>query len=117
MSIILPAERYGYDFVPAEYLPPGADEYWLRNAQQAELFSRKPKDWRKLKPKEIETLIDNRNYCANWENFLVRDPFDPSLIRDSYFYGLVRIGVMQNVNRKHHDFCIPAGIRHSAIVS
>jgi len=117
VSIILPAERYGYDFIPAEYLPPGADEYWLRNAQQAELFSKKPKDWRKLNPKEIEILINNRNYCAKWENFLVRDPFDPSLIRDSYFYGLVRIGVMQNVIRKHHDFCIPAGIRHSAIVS
>ena len=114
---VLPIERYGYDFVPVEYLPPGADEYWLRNAQQAELFSKKPENWRNLKPGEIEILIQNRNYCSNWKDFLVCDPFDPTLIRDSYFYGLVRLGVMQNVVLKHHDFCVPAGIRGSTIIS
>ena len=123
--MILPLERYGYDFIPAEYLPPGKNEYWRRDAQQTELLSKKQKDekidlknfWRNLRPEEIETLIKNRNYCSNWENFLVRDPFDPSLIRDSSFYGLVRVGVMRNVLQKHNDFCIPAGIRRSAIVS
>jgi hypothetical protein len=38
---VLPIERHGYDFISAEYLPPGADEYWQRNAQQVELFSKK----------------------------------------------------------------------------
>ncbi|MCL2181438.1 MAG: DUF4954 family protein, partial [Treponema sp.] len=119
----LPIERHGYDFVPAEYLPSGADEYWLRNVQQERKYSKKSGDWRKLKPHEIEILINNRNYCAaptgceNWDNFLVSDPFDPSLIRDSSFYGLVRIGVMRNVLLKHHDFCVPAGIRNSTIIS
>ena len=115
--MILPLDRHGYDFVPAGYLPPGADEYWRRNAQQAELFSRKPEDWRRLKPEEIEILINNRNYCSNWENFLVRDPFDPSLVRDSSFYGLVRVGALQGVLLKHNDFCVPAGIRNSTIIS
>jgi NDP-sugar pyrophosphorylase family protein len=112
-----PIEEYGYNFIPAEYLPPGADEYWLRNAQQAELFSRKPEDWRRLKPEEIEILKNNRNYCTNWNDFLVRDPFDPVLIRDSNFYGLVRIGTLSNVLLKHHDYCVPAGIRGSTIIS
>jgi len=114
---ILPLERHGYDFVPAEYLPPGADEYWLRNAQQEELFYKKPGDWRKLNFEEIAILKNNRNYCSNWDNFLVCDPFEPLLIRDSNFYGLVRIGSLQSVLLRHHDFSIPAGIRNSTIIS
>ncbi|MDR0323565.1 MAG: DUF4954 family protein, partial [Treponema sp.] len=113
----LPVERYGYDFIPAEFLPQGADEYWLRNAQQAEMFYRKQGDWRHLKEEETEILKKNRNYCANWNDFLVCDPFDPQLILDSSFYGLVRIGALQNVLLKHNDFCIPAGIRGSTIIS
>ncbi|MCL2214321.1 MAG: DUF4954 family protein [Treponema sp.] len=114
---ILPIERYGYDFIPAEYLPAGSDEYWLRNIQQAKYFSKKPDNWRKLKPAEKETLINNRNNCSNWDIFLVSDPFEPSLVRDSNFYGLIRIGSLQNVVLKHHDFCVPAGIRSSTIIS
>jgi len=122
---ILPADRYGYDFIPAEYLPKdlqgsntsGVNEYWLRNAQQAELFSKKPDSWRHLKTDEIETLKKNRNNCSNWDNLLVSEQFDPSLIRDSSFYGLVRIGALKNVLLKHNDFCVPAGIRNSVIIS
>ena len=114
---VLPIEHYGYKFIPAEYLPKGENEYWLRNAQQAEKFSKKIEDWRKLKPEEIETLLNNRNFCANWNDFFVCDPFDPSLIRDCYFYGLIRIGSLQNVLLKYHDFCIPAGIRNSTLIS
>jgi hypothetical protein len=113
----IPIEQYGYNFIPAEYLPSGADEYWLRNAQQQELFSKKPEDWRHLKPDEIEILKNNGNYCTNWNNFLVCDPFDPALIRSSNFYGLIRIGTLSNVLLKHHDFCVPAGIRGSTIIS
>jgi len=114
---ILPLERLGYDFVTAEYLPPGADEYWLRNAQQEEKFYKKPGDWRKLNFEEIELLKKNRNHCSNWDNFLVSDPFEPLLIHDSYFFGLVRIGSLQSVYLKHHDFSVPAGIRNSTIIS
>ncbi|MCL2180070.1 MAG: DUF4954 family protein [Treponema sp.] len=114
---VLPSERYGYDFLTSEYIPPGADEYWLRNAQQVEIFSKKPEDWRKLKSEEIEILINNRNRCANWNDVLVSDPFSPELIFGSCFYGLVRIGIVQNVLLKHHDFCVPAGIRNSTIIS
>ncbi|MCL2758703.1 MAG: DUF4954 family protein [Treponema sp.] len=114
---ILPLDRHGFDFIPAEFLPPGADEYWLRNAQQAERFYKKPGDWRKLKAEEIEILRNNRNHCPNWDNFLVSDPFEPSLIRDCEFYGLVRIGSLQKVFLRHNDFCVPVGIRNSIIIS
>ena len=114
---VLAIDRLGYDFIPAKYLPQGADEYWLRNAQQAELFCKKPDSWRRVKSGEIEILEKNRNYCSNWNDFFVTDPFDPLLIRDSYFYGLVRIGSLQKILLKRHDFCIPAGIRNSTIIS
>jgi hypothetical protein len=108
-------ERYGYDFIPREFLPPGKDEYWRRNAQQAELQNEKK--WRALTGDEVALMEQNGNICSDWNHFLVSDPFDPSLIRNSYFYGLVRLGVLRPVLRKYHDFCIPAGIRNSTIIS
>ncbi|MDR0444305.1 MAG: DUF4954 family protein [Treponema sp.] len=114
---ILPPERYGYDFIPAEFLPPDADEYSLRNEQLTELFPGRTENLRKLKPDEIEILANNGNLCSDWGNFLVSDPFDPALIRGSNFYGLVRLGTLRNVLLKHNDFCVPAGIRNSTIIS
>jgi NDP-sugar pyrophosphorylase family protein len=106
------SDRYGYDFVPPELLPPGKDEYWRRNEQAGSGHS-----WRALRPQEIEILIKNENFCARWEHFLVTDPFDPGLIRNSAFYGLIRLGSLRNVLLRHHDFCVPAGILNSRIIS
>ncbi|AEF84608.1 conserved hypothetical protein [Treponema primitia ZAS-2] len=106
-------ERYGYDFIPLEYLPPGKDEYWLRNEQAPN----PDRTWRKLTVQEIEILVKNDNFCSNWDNFLVSDPFDPSLIRNSNFYGLIRLGELRGLLLQHHDFCILAGIRNSTIIS
>ena len=108
-------ERYGYDFIPGEFLPPGKDEYWLRNEQQVTLHG--DKTWRALSPAEIETLLHNGNRCPDWSHVLVSDPFDPSLIHHTYFYGLVRIGALEKNLIKFHDFCIPSGIRNSTIIS
>jgi NDP-sugar pyrophosphorylase family protein len=114
----LPPDRYGYDFIPPEHLPPGRDEYWQRNRQQgAEAGEGPGRSWRQLTAHEIKTLIKNGNYCAGWNNFLVTDPFEPALIRDSTFYGLNRLGALRNILLKHHDFCVPAGIRNSTIIS
>jgi hypothetical protein len=110
-NINLPRTRYGFDFIPDAFLPPGKDEYWLRNSQQ------EGKPWRALKPGEIEILAGNGNYCADWNSFLVADPFEPGLIRNSSFYGLVRLGPLRDTLLKHHDFCVPSGIRGSTIIS
>ena len=106
------AARHGYDFIPSKYLPSGKDEYWLRNTQVPP-----GKVWRALKEGERETLVKNHNFCPDWDAFLVSDPFDPHLIRNSAFYGLVRIGALRSVLLQQHDFCVPAGIRNSTIIS
>ena len=111
ISKIAPA-RYGYDFIPQESCPSGKDEYWIRNTQVPE-----GKVWRNIKEDEREILVRNNNTCTDWNSFLVSDPFDASLIRNSAFYGLVRIGALRNVLLQHHDFCVPAGIRNSTIIS
>jgi NDP-sugar pyrophosphorylase family protein len=108
---ILPPEEYGYGFIPPAFLPPGKDEYWLRNAAAG------AKNWRTLAGDEIEALEKNGCVSSNWAHVLVCDPFDPSLIRNSQFYGLVRLGTLRNVILKHHDFRAASGIRNSVIVS
>jgi hypothetical protein len=113
---LLPSDRYGYDFIPPQYLPAGKDEYWLRN-QQVLAAGKELSAWRSLKPEEIETLVKNDNHCADWSALLVRDPFEPALIKNSAFYGLVRLGKLGRVMLRHHDFCIPTGIRNSTIIS
>jgi hypothetical protein len=113
---ILPSEGYGYGFIPREYLPQGKDEYWLRDEQAPEII-RGSGVRRSLKPAEIEILIKNGNHCSDWDRFLVSDLFDPNLIQGSRFYGLIRLGTLRNVLLKYHDFCVPAGIRNSTIIS
>jgi hypothetical protein len=110
-------ERYGYDFIPVQFLPSGKDEYWRRNEQLAALSPARLKNSRPPTPAEVETLEHNGNTCSNWNNFLVSDPFDPALVRNSAFYGLVRLGTLRPVLLKYNDFCIPAGIRNSTIIS
>ena len=102
----------GYNYISPEKLPPGKDEYWIRNTQSVP-----NKNWRGLESRELEILIANNNSCSNWDDLLVSDPFDPGLIRNTAFYGLVRIGAMRNFMLRHHDFCLPAGIRNSTIIS
>jgi len=102
---------YGFGFVPAEFLPEGEDEYWLRNR------AGRRKDWRALSSDEIGILVRHGNYCWDWSNLLVCDPFDPSLIRGSTFHGMVRLGALRHAVIKFHDFCVPAGIRNSTIVA
>ncbi|MDR3249382.1 MAG: DUF4954 family protein, partial [Treponema sp.] len=117
---LLPPDRYGYDFIPPLFLPPGKDEYWRRNEQQGERLAqgkRAPTLWRRLKAQELEVLAKNGNSCSDWNNFYVTDPFDPSLVRNSAFYGMVRLGKLRRLLLKHHDFCVPSGIRNSTIIS
>lgn len=103
----------GYGFVNPEYIPVGADEYWQRNQQIGE----RAKQWRKLRSDEIAVLVKNNNFCSNWDNFFVSDPFNPHLIRNSQFYGLVRLGAVRDNLLQYHDYKIPAGIRDSTIIS
>jgi NDP-sugar pyrophosphorylase family protein len=110
---ILSSDRYGYGFVPPELLPAGCDEYWLRDRQAG--AAKRP--WRRLASAEIAALVRGDNTCANWDDFLVTDPFDPALISNSHFFGKVRLGRLRDVVLQHHDFRLPAGIRDSTVIS
>lgn len=110
---LVPAESFGYGFVPPAYLPEGKDEYWCRDLQS----NAADHSWRPLNPEEIEVLVRNGNTCTNWGNLLVEEPFDPNLIKNSLFAGLVRIGALENQYLRYHDFMVPAGITNSRVIS
>ncbi|MBN2348785.1 MAG: DUF4954 family protein, partial [Bacteroidales bacterium] len=110
---ILPIDSIGKDFIPQEYLPKGKDEYYQRNKQSAWPLNR----WRNLKSDELEVLVKNNNTAEDWDNFLVTDEFDPDQIKNSIFYGLVRIGNVKKSVLEHHDLRLPVGINNSLIIS
>jgi len=110
---ILPIESMGREFVPSAFLPEGQDEYYLRNAQSR----RSPQEWRSLKAEEIEALVRNRNTADKWDNILVTEQFTPNLIRNCEFYGLVRIGRLEEVHMAYHDLTVPVGLTNSRIIS
>ncbi|HLN56191.1 MAG TPA: DUF4954 family protein [Bacteroidales bacterium] len=111
--LILPPENISEGFIPGEYLPEGKDEYYLRNTQVCHPRT----GWRHLKSSEVEELVKNGNTAASWDDILVTDEFETSQIKNSRFYGLVRIGATRNVILQHHDLRLPSGITDSLIIS
>ncbi len=111
--VILEPEKIGRNFIPAEYIPEGQDEYYIRNTQ----VCRPKSGWRQLRSDEVEQLVKNNNTSDNWDNILVTDHFETGQIKNSRFYGLVRIGITRNVILQHHDLRLPAGITNSLIIS
>ena len=100
-------------FIPADYLEEGTDQHDIRNMQSVWSADR----WRNLRSDEIESLVKNQNTADNWDDILVTEVFDPSLIRNNMFFGLVRIGCVRDVLLRHHDLKLSAGITNSLIVS
>jgi hypothetical protein len=110
---VLPARSLGIHFIPDEYLPEGCDQYYQRNRQSVW-----PQDkWRQLRSDELETLVKNHNTSPNWDDILVTDLFDPRQIRNTEFFGLVRIGRVQDAVLEHHDLRLAVGITNSLIIS
>jgi hypothetical protein len=111
--LIVPRENIGRNFIPAEYLPKDKDEYIQRNKQTIP-----PKSgWRHLQSDEVERLVKNYNTADNWDEILVTDQFDTNQIKNTRFFGLVRIGCLRNVILQHHDLRVPSGITNSLIIS
>lgn len=107
-----PLERLGYDFIPPEFLPPGADEYHLRNAQQRRRY-----EFRKLTASEIEVLVKNENTADDWDALYVTARFNPELVKRCQFFGVVRIGALESYFLEFHDLRVPVGLRDSTIVA
>ena len=112
-AVIIVPENMGRNFIPAAFLPNGKDEHYLRNTQTAPPSG----GWRHLKSDELELLVKNDNTADNWDELLVTDEFDPNQIKNTRFYGLVRIGRLRKIVLQHHDLKVPAGITNSLVIS
>ena len=100
-------------FIEGDFLPAGENEYYLRDTQ----VKRPENGWRHLRFDEIERLVKNQNTSDNWDNILVTDQFEPKLIKNNKFYGMVRIGAMCDGWLQYHDLKLKVGITNSLIDS
>jgi len=107
-----PLEELGYNYIPAKYIPKGKDEYYVRNLQNKNGIN-----YRQLTAFEIETLVRNRNTSDDWNKLLVSDAFDPELIKNCQFHGLVRIGKLERYYLEYHNLRLPVGLYNSTIIS
>ena len=106
-----PVKELGYNFIEKKYIPIGEDEYHIRNIQND------GKEYRALTTAELDTLIHNRNTSDNWNNILVTEKFNATLIKNCKFYGLVRIGMLEALYKEFHNFRMPVGLYNSTIIS
>jgi Domain of unknown function (DUF4954) len=107
-----PLQALGYDFIPESFLPVGKDEYHLRNKQNKSGIS-----YRQLTAYEIEVLVRNRNQSDDWNKLLVSDAFNPELVKNNKFFGLVRIGKLEPYCMEFHNLRMPVGLYNSTIIS
>ena len=108
----IPVESLGFGFIQSDFLPKGQDEYYHRNRQFP-----MGKKFKSLSKSQIEILIQNRNQADNWNNIKVSAGFNPALVKDCQFFGLVRIGDLSPVFREYHHFKMREGIYRSIIIS
>ncbi len=107
-----PLDSLGYNFIKDHHIPKGKDEYYLRNIQLKNGIH-----YRKLSAYEIEQLVRNGNTSDNWNNILVSDAFNPALVKNCTFYGLVRIGKLESFCLTFSDLKAPVGLYNSTIIS
>jgi hypothetical protein len=104
------AKDLGYGFI--KEVPKGKDEYYLRNKQ-----NRSGIEYRQLTALEIEILVRNRNTSDDWSKILVSNEFNPELVKNCSFFGLIRIGNLENSCLCFSDLIVPIGLYNSTIIS
>src|SRR5262245_12544175 len=107
-----PISSLGYNFIAKEFIPKGKDEYYLRNIQ-----NRNGIGYRKLTGPEIGMLEKNNNSSGDWSKVMVADPFNPGRIRNCSFFGLNRIGKLEEQLLEYHDIRLQVGLYNSTIIS
>lgn len=100
-------EDFSRDILPEDH----GDPYYFRNQLTD------PQRFRPLKKEEIEILIKNNNFAENWDQVLVTNQFDPDLIKNCEFWGLIRIGDLTPGFLEADDLRLPVGLYNSAIIS
>ncbi len=107
-----PVNNLGYNFVDKKYIPKGKDEYHLRD-----LHNKNGIEYRKLTAHDIEALIRNRNTSDDWNKIFVARQFNPELVRNCKFHGMVRIGKLEPFYLEFHNLRMPVGLYNSTIIS
>src|SRR5215203_1100845 len=107
-----PLHSIGYNFIAKEHLPEDKDEYYLRDQQNKSGIK-----YRNLTAYEIEVLVRNNNTSDDWNKLQVSNAFNPELVKNCKFYGLVRIGKLETVSLEYHNVCLPVGLYNSTILS
>ncbi len=107
-----PVTELGYGFIPFEYLQPNEDEYKFRNIQNKSGIN-----YRHLTAYEIEALVRNRNTSDDWNSIFVSEAFNPELVKNCKFYGLVRIGKLEPLYLGFSDMKVAVGLYNSTIIS
>jgi hypothetical protein len=110
---ILHSGSIGKNFIPEQFLHDRENEYYYRNLQTFWPQER----WRHLRADVLERLVKNNNSADNWDQIFVTDEFEPLLVVNNSFFGMVRIGRLRNVVLEHNDLKLPAGITNSMIIS
>lgn len=59
----------------------------------------------------------NRNTSDDWNKILVSDAFNPELVKNCKFFGLVRIGKLEPFCLGFSDLKVPVGLYNSTIIS
>jgi Domain of unknown function (DUF4954) len=108
----IPLGSLGYDFVSPAFIPKGKDEYYLRNKQ-----NRSGIKYRKLTAYETEVMVRNANTSDDWNKVLVSSEFNPELVKNCKFFGLVRIGKLEPLYLSFNDVRLPVGLYNSTIIS
>ncbi len=107
-----PISALGYGFIPKEFIPKGKNEYHLRNLQ-----NRNGIKYRKLTAYETEVLVKNANTSDDWNKVLVSKAFNPELVKNCKFFGLVRIGKLEPIYHEFNNLRMPVGLYNSTIIS
>jgi len=107
-----PLSALGYNFIKDEYLPKGKNEFYLRDMQIKNGIH-----YRRLSAYETEMLVRNGNTSDDWNNILVSDAFNPALVKNCKFYGLVRIGKLEPFCLGFSDLKVAVGLYNSTIIS
>jgi len=107
-----PIDLLGYNFIPKAHIPKGKNEYYLRNIQH-----RSKSKFRNLTNTETEILVRNGNSADNWNNVWVAEQFNPDLVKNCKFFGLIRIGKLESYYAEFNNLRMPIGLYNSTIIS
>ncbi len=108
-------ERLGKDFVQVEFRE--HPETIPAESERRNRISAREVSYRELTKRERLVLIRNGNTADDWNNLRVAEGFDPEMVHDCEFYGLVRIGALSASYLEFHDLRVPVGLRNATIVS